>query len=123
MMGRLAMTTSVIAQPVLWSALGYRFEAASMIAGLSACLMVRVWVSLRDRTPRPFALGIDLSVTGLSLLFTASWIVLQRPEPFYALLSGTGFGALGAGIIRVALAWVRRLQTFQGLEGGDDHPR
>jgi uncharacterized membrane protein YdcZ (DUF606 family) len=99
-------------QPVLWSALGYRFEAASMIAGLSACLMVRVWVSLSERTSRPAAWAIDSTVTGIALLFTAGWIVLQRPEPFYALLSGTGFGALGAGIIALALAWVRRVQPL-----------
>ena len=56
--------------------------------------------------------GVDLTVTGLSMLFTAGWIVLQRPEPFYALLSGTGFGALGAGIIAAALAQVALKQAM-----------
>jgi hypothetical protein len=101
-----------VAQPVLWSALGYQFEAASMIAGLSACLMVRVWVSLSEGVRRPAAWAIDSSVTIIALLFTAGWIVLQRPEPFFALLAGTGFGALGAGIIALALAWVRRVQPL-----------
>ena len=112
---------SAAAQPVLWSALGYQFEAASMIAGLCACLMVRIWVSLSDRpalSGRPVAWGIDLTVTAIAMLFTAGWIVLERPEPFYALLSGTGFGALGAGIIAIALAWVKRIQPLSGL---DDH--
>jgi len=117
MIGKVAAATTAVAQPVIWSALGYRFEAASMIAGLCACLMVRIWVSLNDRRPRAWAWAVDLTVTGISLLFTAGWIVLQRPEPFYALLSGTGFGALGAGIIAIALAWVRRIEPL-GVEPG-----
>jgi hypothetical protein len=108
------------AQPVLWSALGYRFEAASMIAGLSACLMVRIWVSLNAGRASAWTwawvVAVDLTVTGLALLFTAGWIVLERPEPFYALLSGTGFGALGAGIIAAALAWVKRIAPLAGID-------
>ena len=107
---------SAAAQPVLWSALGYRFEAASMIAGLSACLMVRIWVSLNAGRPTAWTWAVDLTVTGLALLFTAGWIVLQRPAPFYALLSGTGFGALGAGIIAAALAWVKRIEPLAGID-------
>lgn len=49
MIGKVAMT-AVAVQPVLWSVLGHQFEAASMIAGLSACLMVRIWVSLNPRS-------------------------------------------------------------------------
>lgn len=103
---------SAAAQPVIWTLLGYEFEAASMIAGLCACFMVRIWVSLNDRSSKLWAWGVDLTVTAISMLFTAGWIVLQRPAPFYALMSGTGFGALGAGVIAMALAWIRRLQPF-----------
>ena len=110
-----AALAAVVGQPVLWVLLGYQFEAASMIAGLSACLMVRIWVSLNARSVTPWAWAVDLTVTGIALLFTAGWIVLQRPAPFYALVSGTGFGALGAGIIALALAWVRRIQPLAGL--------
>ena len=117
MIDKALATTSAAAQPVIWTLLGYQFEAASMIAGLSACLMVRIWVSLTDRHARAWAWGVDLTVTTISMLFTAGWIVLQRPAPFYALLSGTGFGALGAGIIAVALGWVKRIEPLAGLEG------
>lgn len=120
-MGKGAMLGSAVAQPVLWSALGYRFEAASMIAGLSACLMVRIWVSLNAGRASAWAWAVDLTVTGLSMLFTAGWIVLQRPEPFYALLSGTGFGALGAGIIAAALAWVKRIEPLAGIDVAMPH--
>ena len=91
--------------PVIWSALGYQFEAASMIAGLSACLMVRIWVSLNAGPPSAWAWAVD---------------VTERPAPFYALLSGTGFGARGAGIIAAALGWVKRIGPIAGLpeEGG-----
>ncbi len=109
--------TGIAVQPVLWSALGYQFEAASMIAGLSACLMVRIWVSLNGRSATLWTWGVDLTVTAIAMLFTAGWIALQRPAPFYALLSGTGFGALGAGIIALAIAWVRRIEPLTGIAG------
>lgn len=118
MIGKSAITASAGA-PVIWSALGYQFEAASMIAGLCACLMVRIWMSLNDRNPQAWAWAVDLTVTGISLLFTAGWIALQRPAPFYALLSGTGFGALGAGIIALALGWVKRIEPLAGIDAAD----
>lgn len=116
MIGKAVAGASAVAQPVIWTLLGYQFEAASMIAGLSACLMVRIWVSLNDRSAKVWAWSVDLTVTAISMLFTAGWIVLQRPAPFYALLSGTGFGALGAGIIAVALGWVKRIEPLATLD-------
>lgn len=121
MIGKTAVATSAAAQPVIWSLLGYQFEAASMIAGLCACMMVRIWVSLNDRSGNLWAWCVDLTVTAISMLFTAGWIVLQRPAPFYALLSGTGFGALGAGIIAVALGWVKRIEPLAGTDDGRGH--
>jgi hypothetical protein len=113
-MTRSSIMSAAAVQPVVLDLLGYQFEAASMFSGLSACAMVRLWISLTDRS-KP-GLAIDLTVTGISLLFTAGWIVLQRPAPFYALLAGTGFGALGAGIIAIALAWLKRIQPLAGLD-------
>lgn len=115
-MGKGIVLSAIAAQPVLWTALGYEFEAASMIAGLSACLMVRIWVSLNGRPATLWTWGVDLTVTAIAMLFTAGWIALQRPAPFYALLSGTGFGALGAGIIAVAVAWVKRIEPLAGVD-------
>ena len=115
-MSRMATLSTAAAQPVIWLALGYQFEAASMIAGLCACLMVRLWVSLTGHAATPLAIAVDLTVTAIAMMFTAGWIMLERPAPFYALLSGTGFGALGAGIIALALAWVKRIQPLAGLE-------
>ena len=122
MIGKASAAAAAAAQPVIWSLLGYQFEAASMIAGLSACLMVRIWVSLNDRSAKLWAWGVDLTVTAIAMLFTAGWIALQRPAPFYALLSGTGFGALGAGIIAMALAWVKRIEPLAGIDSADAHP-
>lgn len=98
-----------IPQPVLWTLLGYQFEAASMLAGLTACISVRVWICLRDAPQTARARAIDVAITSIALLFTAGWVVLQRPSPFFALLSGTGFGALGTGIIALSLRWVRQI--------------
>ena len=121
-LGKATAMGSAAAQPVLWSALGYQFEAASMIAGLSACLMVRIWVSLNAGPSSRWTWAVDLTVTGIAMLFTAGWIVLQRPVPFYALMCGTGFGALGAGIIALALAWVKRLTPLADA-ASDGSPR
>ena len=80
-----------------------------MLAGLTARISVRVWICLRDAPQTARARAIDVAVTSIALLFTAGWVVLQRPSPFFALLSGTGFGALGTGIIALSLRWVRQI--------------
>ena len=98
--------------PVLWNALGYQFEAASMLGALGACLIVRVWVCLSDAPTGLRARALNVSITAIAMLFTAGWVMLQRPSPFYALLSGSGFGALGSGIILISLNWVRRLEPI-----------
>jgi multisubunit Na+/H+ antiporter MnhB subunit len=100
---------AIAAHPVVWNALGYQFEAASMIAALSACLIVRIWVWLSDAPGGGRARALNAAITAIAMLFTAGWVMLQRPSPFYALLSGSGFGALGSGIILISLNWVRRL--------------
>jgi hypothetical protein len=103
-------------QPVVWNALGYPFEATPMLAGLSACMVVRVWVCLKDAPETARARALNLTVTGIALLFSAGWILLQRPSPFYALLSGCGFGALGSGIIALSLKWVQRIDAIAPAE-------
>jgi len=92
--------------PVVWHALGYPFEAGSMIAALCACLAVRFYVVQTDRAQHRWTL--DVPVHLLSMMFTAGLVITRRPEPLEALLTGTGIGALGAGIITVALSWVKR---------------
>lgn len=95
--------------PVVWSLLGYQFEAGAMLGAVGACLTVRLWLSLNSRASNVWTWTIDATVSLLALLFTAGWVMLSRPTPFYAILGGTGFGALGAGIITIALAWVRAM--------------
>ena len=97
------------AQPVLWTLLGYRVEAASMLASLTACLSLRIWICLKDAPDSARTRAIDITVTSIALLFSTGWVVLQRPSPFFALLSGSGFGALGTGIVALSLRWVKRL--------------
>jgi len=96
----------VATAPVVWSLLGYQFEAGSMIAALCACLAVRFYVSRQENGVHPWAL--DLPVSALALMFTAAAVVSRRPEPLFALLLGTGFGILGAGIIAIAKKYVDR---------------
>ncbi len=92
--------------PVVWHALGYPFEAGSMIAALCACIAVRFYVVQHGAGANRWLL--DIPVSALALMFTAGIIVTARPAPLTALLFGTGVGALGAGIIKIAKTYVDR---------------
>ena len=107
--------TIATSQPIIWHFLGYPFEAGSMIAGLCACLAVRFYVSQTDRQAHRWT--VDVPVSALTLMFTAGAIASQRPAPLTALILGTGMGALGAGIISIAMKWVRRV--IDPAAGGD----
>jgi hypothetical protein len=98
--------------PTVWFLLGYPFEAGSMIAALCACLMVRFYVVQTGRDQHRWT--VDVPVTALVMMFSAAAVIRMRPDPALALFIGTGLGALGAGIISIALGWVR-----QNMPGGD----
>lgn len=83
--------------PVVWSFLGYHFPAGSMIVGLLACLMVRLFITLD--TPGPKRWLLDGVVTGIAMLTTAVWIAEHQVDLFAALGTGGSCGAVGAGII------------------------
>ncbi len=113
----IASPSTPMLEPVVWNALGYPFEAVPMLAGVSACMIVRVWVCLKDAPYTARARALDITVTGITLLFSAGWVLMQRPSPFFALLSGCGFGALGTGIIALSLKWVQRIDAIAPPEG------
>ena len=94
--GAIAAVPSVTV-PVIWSVLGYSFPAGSMIVGLLACFMVRLFITLDAPGPKRWIL--DGIVTGLAMLITAVWIVEHQVDLFAALGTGGGAGAVGAGII------------------------
>lgn len=83
--------------PVVWSFLGYHFPAGSMIVGLLACLMIRLFITLD--TPGPKRWILDAIVTGMAMLVTAVWIAEHQVDLFAALGTGGTAGAIGAGII------------------------
>lgn len=99
-------------EPVVWDLLGYRFDAASMLAALCACFLVRLRQWLGSRAMNARSCWLHAVVTALALLFTAGGVLLQCPSPFFALLGGAGFGALGSGIITIAVAWVNRIEPI-----------
>jgi NaMN:DMB phosphoribosyltransferase len=91
-----------------------------MLAGLASCFVVRVYMIATPATRKGWL--VEVAVTALSLMFTAGAIVTQRPAPFFALLLGTGLGALGAGIIRIAVKYVAKMDAFGEAEPDvDDH--
>lgn len=90
-------TAPGVTVPVVWSFLGYHFPAGSMIVGLLACLMVRLFITLDAPGPKRWLL--DGIVTGLAMLVTAVWIAEHQVDLFAALGTGGMSGAVGAGII------------------------
>lgn len=94
--GAIAAVPSVTV-PVIWSFLGYSFPAGSMIVGLLACFMVRLFITFD--TPGPKRWVLDSIITGLAMLITAVWIVEHQVDLFAALGTGGGAGAVGTGII------------------------
>jgi len=97
---------AAVTGPVIWHLLGYPFEAGSMIAALCACIAVRFYVVQHGAGANRWLL--DVPVSALAFMFTAGIIVTARPAPLTALLFGTGVGALGAGIIKLAKGYVDR---------------
>ncbi len=86
-----------VSVPVIWSFLGYSFPAGSMIVGLLACLMIRLFITLD--TPGPKRWLLDMIITGIAMLVTAVWIAEQQVDLFAALGTGGALGAIGTGII------------------------
>ncbi|WP_413061941.1 hypothetical protein ACLN6N_06240 [Sphingomonas carotinifaciens] len=97
--------TTATSVPLIWHFAGYPFEAGSMIAAICACIAVRFYVAQTDRQQHRWT--VDAPVTVLALLFTAGAVIRLRPDPALALVYGTGLGALGVGIITIALNFVR----------------
>lgn len=83
--------------PVIWSVMGYSFPGGSMLVGLLACFMVRLFITLDSPAPKRWLL--DGIVTSLAMLITAVWIVEHQVDLFAALGTGGTTGAIGAGII------------------------
>jgi len=86
-----------VSVPVIWSFLGYSFPAGSMIVGLLACLMIRLFITLD--TPGPKCWLLDMIITGIAMLVTAVWIAEHQVDLFAALGTGGALGAIGTGII------------------------
>lgn len=104
------------AGPSIWYFFGYPFEAGSMIAAIRACLAVRLYVAQKERADHRW--NIDLPVSALTLMTTATAVIRLRPDPALALIDGTGIGALGVGLITIALNFVQ-----SKLPGGDEAPK
>lgn len=106
-----------LAEPSIWYFFGYLFEAGSMIAATCACIAVRFYVAQKDRAQH--RLNIDLPVSALTLMTTATAVIRLRPDPALVLIYGTGIGALGVGLITIALNFVQsKLPGSEGIPKG-----
>ncbi len=106
------------AGPSIWYFFGYPFEAGSMIAAICACIAVRLYVAQKDRAQ--YRWNIDFPVSALTIMTTAMAVVRLRPDPGLALIYGTGIGALGVGLITIALNFVQ--SKLPGGPGAEDKP-
>ena len=99
--------------PTIWHVLGYAFEAGSMIAALCACAAVRFYVVQKDHEQHRITLDAPISL--LALMFTAAAVIRLRPDPSMALVYGTTFGILGAGLIAIVKKNADRVLAALGL--------
>jgi len=104
--------------PLTKDLLGYPFEVAPMIAAVLSCWVVRLYYGARARSKEGWL--VDVSITMLTSLFTVGAVLMMRPSPFPALILGTGIGAIGAGLIRIAEKKARRLFDDEPPEVVDD---
>lgn len=104
--------------PTIWHLLGYPFEAGSMIAALCACAAVRFYVVQKDHAQH--RLTLDAPISLLALMFTAAAVIRLRPDPAIALVYGTTFGILGAGLIAIVKKNADRVLSAFGLTNTSD---
>jgi hypothetical protein len=88
--------------PVIWSFLGYPFEAGSMIAAVFACVCARFWIGAGQAARQQHRWTLDLPVTGIALAVAGLLVIKVRPDPLTGLLLGGGAGVLGEGFFKLA---------------------
>ncbi|MBM3929325.1 MAG: hypothetical protein FJ335_12855 [Sphingomonadales bacterium] len=108
----------VTMQPTVWHVLGYGFQAGPMIAALVACFAVRFYSIQKDYPT--YRWSLDVPISALALMFSAGAVIRVQPDPILALVWGTGFGVLGAGIIALAKKYVDRALAAMGLSDVKD---
>lgn len=105
--------------PVVWDVLGYHFPAGSMIVGLLAAVMARVFVSRKEKGPPDRML--DAIIMGVVLLTTAVWIATRHCDLWEALGTGLGVGTAGALILTISQARARAgIEAMFGKSLGSD---
>lgn len=107
--------------PVMWDVLGYHFPAGSMIVGLFAAMMARVFVTRTEKGPRDKI--ADLIIMGVVLLCTAVWIATRHCDLWEALGTGLLFGTAGALILATVQSKTQAgLDVVFGKLGGGSPP-
>ena len=90
--------------PVVWSFLGFDFQAGPVIVGVCAVILTRLLITLNSTGRRRII--VDALVCALSALITALWIQAHSLDLLQSGLTGIGFGALGLGILGIAKSQV-----------------
>lgn len=109
---------AIASVPVMWDVLGYHFPAGSMIVGLLAAVMARVFVSRKEKGPRDRTL--DAIIMGVVLLTTTVWIATRHCDLWEALGTGFGIGTAGALILTISQARARAgIEAMFGKSGTD----
>lgn len=99
------VAAAVAVQPVRWHPLGYSVEAGSLCAGLLLCVAVRVWAGARTRTHR---WTVDIPVFVVVMMFTVAAIITVDANLATACVLGTGFAAIGEGLIWQAMKYAEK---------------
>jgi hypothetical protein len=98
--GAAGAAATAIVVPATGDLFGFPFEIAPMVMAVTACLIVRIYKGAKAKSHEGWI--VDLSITLLTMLFTVAFVIGLRPNPILAASLGTGMGAIGAGLIRIA---------------------
>lgn len=103
---------AMVAQPVIWSLVGYPFEAGGMIAALFGCAVARAWHGSAQAARREYRWVLDAPITAMTFGAAVAIVIALRPEPWNGLLYGAGLGVIGEGLFKVAERVLRATGAF-----------
>lgn len=115
--GVTAAAISAAPNPVQWQALGYQFEAASLLIALFAASVTRIIIGMRDKT---IGRAVDWAVLALVLTATAAIVIGTHATMIPAFAYGTILAVSGEGILKFAEQ--RGHRVFEALFGSAPAP-
>ena len=106
------VAVAVERKPVIWTFLGYPFEAAGMIAVIFGCICARLFSASQLAARKAYRWTLDVPISAMTFGAAVGLVIDYRPEPLSALLLGAGVGTIGEGLFRIAESMAKKFGLF-----------